>query len=415
MSNPHFPQAGAAGDDVLDALRAAKSGDVDWRAGRTNMYVQFGGDDVLDLARRAATLYYSENAHGAAAFPSVARLQSEVLDWLLGLVGATPLADGCLTASGSESILLSLKAARDWSRARRRDSGTPQFIVPRSAHPAFEKAAAFLDLEIVRTPLRDDYRADVDAISARIGPRTIGLAGSAPQFGHGVIDPISDIADLATRHNLWLHVDACIGALIAPFVRTHGVALPAFDFTVEGVRSISADIHKYGFGAKGASAALFRHSCWRPSYVFDFDDWPIGTYSSAGIAGTRSAGPIAAAWAVMRYLGHEGYCRIAGDILAASRRLQSGLAGIDGIELVGRPDLPVIAWQAPDVPIANVVAGMVRRNWFVRTMARPRAVHMGMITMQQVPVVDDYLAAVQDSVAEARGTARSGREEERTP
>ena len=414
MSNPHFPATGITGEAVLDALRAAKSGDVDWRAGRTNMYVQFGGDDVLEVAREAATLYYSENAHGTAAFPSVARLQSDVLDWLLGLVGAGPLADGCLTASGSESILLSLKAARDWARARRRDSFTPQFIVPQSAHPAFEKAAAFLDLEIVRVPLRKDFRADVDAMASRIGPRTIGLAGSAPQFGHGVIDPVTEIAELAGRHNLWVHVDACIGAMIAPFVRAHGVALPAFDFEVEGVRSISADIHKYGFGAKGASAALFRHKSWRPSYVFDFDDWPIGTYSSAGIAGTRSAGPIAAAWAVMRYLGHEGYCRIAGEILAASGRLQTGLTAINGVDVVGRPDLPVIAWHTPDLPITDVVNGMVRRNWFVRTMARPRAVHMGMITMQQVPVVDDYLAAVRDSVAETGGAAGYRRNKELT-
>jgi glutamate/tyrosine decarboxylase-like PLP-dependent enzyme len=271
-----------------------------------------------------------------------------------------------------------------------------------------------LNLEIVRTPLRADFRADVDAMEARISPRTIGLAGSAPQFGHGVIDPITQIADVAVRHNLWMHVDACIGALIAPFVRARGIELPAFDFAVEGVRSISADIHKYGFGAKGASAALFRHGCWRSSYVFEFDDWPIGTYSSAGIAGTRSAAPIAAAWAVMRYLGHEGYTKIAGEIVATSRRLKDGLEAIEGVDLVGRPDLPVIAWRTPGLPVEDVVAGMTSRGWFVRTMARPSAIHMGMITMQQAPVVEEYLEGVRDSVAEVQSAqgavgSRNGR------
>lgn len=402
MSRKSFPKAGSSADAVMEELRESKSQDVDWRSGRTNLYVQFGGDDVMAVARNAADLFYSENAHGVAAFPSVAKLQSDVLEWLLSLVGGGPFADGCFTASGSESILMSLKAARDWARARRPDLAVPKVLVPQSAHPAFEKAGAILGLEVVRTPLRADYRADVEAMQAQICPRTVMVAGSAPQFAHGVVDPIEEIAGLALRHNLWMHVDACIGALIAPFARLAGVAVPAFDFTVEGVRSISADIHKYGFGAKGASAALFRHRCWRPSYAFEFDDWPIGSYASTGLAGTRSAAPIAAAWAVMRYLGRDGYTRIAHEILEASRKLEAGLQAIDGVELVCTPDLPILAWRIPDHPIEAVVAAMTARGWFVRPMARPQAIHMGMITMHQTPVVGAYLQGVSDCVVELR-------------
>jgi glutamate/tyrosine decarboxylase-like PLP-dependent enzyme len=407
MANLSFPSVGLPAQTVLDDLGSAKSNDVDWRAGRTNLYVQFGGDDVLDIARRAADLYYSESGHGAAAFPSVGRLQSEVVGWLLSLVHGGALSDGCFTASGSESILLCLKAARDWAVARRPGIGTPKILVPQSAHPAFDKAAGILGLEVARTPLRADYRADVAAMESRICPRTIMVAGSAPQFGHGIIDPIGDIGDLAIRYDLWMHVDACIGALIAPFLRVQGVDVPAFDFSVEGVRSISADIHKYGFGAKGASAALFRHHCWRPSYTFEFDDWPIGSYASSGLAGTRPAGPIAAAWAVMRYLGHEGYERIAGDILQIWRNLQEGLDEIDGVELVCRPDLPVLAWRTPGLPVNAVAAAMSRRGWFVKTMARPSAIHLGMITMHQGPTVGAYLASVRECVAELREAGAS--------
>ncbi|MDF2809463.1 MAG: sphingosine-phosphate lyase-like protein [Microvirga sp.] len=397
-----FPATGRSHEAVFEELAQFKSTDVDWRSGRTNFYVQFGGDDVLRVAKDAAALFFSENAHGLAAFPSVQRLQADVLGWLLDLVQAGPLADGCLTASGSESILFSLKAARDWAKARRPDLVTPKIIVPRSAHPAFEKAGSLLDLEVVRAPLRPDYRADVAAMRAQICPRTIAVAGSAPQFGHGVVDPIAEIAVLAVENNLWMHVDACIGALFAPFARAAGATIPAFDFSVDGIRSISTDIHKYGFGAKGASAALFRHSCWRPSYAFAFDDWPIGSYGSVGLAGTRSAAPIAAAWAVMRYLGHDGYVRIARQILDAFEQLRSGLQSIDGVEIVGEPDMPVLAWRPRDVALGDVVAAMSARGWFVRTMTGPPAIHVGMITLHQAPVVDAYLDSIRESLAEFR-------------
>ena len=401
MARSPFPANGMQAAPVLEELRNAKAVDVDWRSGRTNLYVQFGGDDVLDVAKQASQLFFSENAHGTAAFPSVSRLQSDVLEWMLDLVNAGPFADGCFTASGSESILMSLKAARDWARSRRPNLAIGKVVVPKSAHPAFEKAGSILGLEIVRTPLGPDFRADVSAMSELICDRTIALAGSAPQFGHGVVDPIAEIADLAQRHDVWLHVDACIGALIAPFARLAGAVVPEFDFKIEGVRSISADIHKYGFGAKGASAALFRHKCWRPSYAFEFDNWPIGSYASVGLAGTRSAAPIAAAWAVMRYLGRDGYTRIAREILEITEKLQKGLSAINGVDLVGEPDLPILAWRAPEMRIDDVVQRMTKLGWFVRPMANPAAIHMGMITLHQGPAVGSYLsdvAAVVSSV-----------------
>ena len=402
MARSEFPTQGRAAAEVLQDLENAKIGDVDWRSGRTNLYVQFGGDDVLDVAKEASRIFFSENAHGTGAFPSVVRLQADVLDWLLHLVNAGPFGDGCFTASGSESILMALKVARDWARDRRPDIGFPNFIVPQSAHPAFDKAGSLLGIEIVRAPIGSDFRADVAAMESLICPRTIGLAGSAPQFGHGVVDPIGQIADLANRKNLWLHVDACIGALIAPFARRAGALVPEFDFKIDGVRSISADIHKYGFSAKGASAALFRHRSWRPYYAFEFDDWPIGSYASVGLAGTRPAAPIAAAWAVMRYLGEEGYTRIAAQIVEISARLQAGLGAIEGVELVGKPDLPVLAWRVPGQTIDGIVAEMSKRGWFVRPMARPAAIHMGMITLHQGPAIEPYLADVAEVVAALR-------------
>jgi len=402
MNRSAFPQRGSAAADVLSALRDAKAGDVDWRAGKTNLYVQFGGDDVLEISRRAADLYFSENAHGLAAFPSVQRLQSDVLGFLLNLLSGGPNADGCLTGSGSESIFLALKTARDWARARNPALSTPKIIVPRSAHPAFDKAGAILGIEVVRTPLRHDFRADTEAIRSSICSRTIALGGSAPQFGHGVVDNIDEMASLAVAHNLWLHVDACIGAMVAPFVRLSGRSVPHFDFRIDGVRSISADLHKYGFAAKGISAVLFRHQCWRPHYTFEFDDWPIGAYTSSGLAGTRSAATIASAWAVIHYLGVEGFVRVAHQLMTGTDRLTNGLKSIAGVELVSQPDLPIVAWRCEDLSTQGLAAQLRKRGWFVRTMARPEAIHLGMISMHQLPVIDDYLDHVRACIERVR-------------
>jgi sphinganine-1-phosphate aldolase len=400
MYSPISSPTGSSADEVHAELQHAKVNDVDWRAGRTNLYVQFGGDDVLAVARRAADLYFSENAHGLEAFPSVRRLEAEVIRWVLDLVSGGPNADGCLTSGGSESILVALKTARDWARARNASLLAPKIIVPQSAHPAFDKAASILGLEVVRVPIMSDYRADVAQMESHICPRTIALAGSAPQFGHGLVDPICDLAFLARRYNLWLHVDACIGALMAPFARIAGAQIPAFDFSIDGVRSISADLHKYGFAAKGISTALFRHKCWRPHYTFEFDDWPIGSYGSPAIAGTRPAAPIASAWAVIRFLGHDGFVRIAREVLDSARRMQEGLKTINGVSMVCEPDLPILAWQTAGVPIHRVADGMRRRGWFIRTMSTPASIHLGMLSMHQGPVVDDYLASVSDTIGE---------------
>lgn len=252
-------------------------------------------------------MYFSENALGPSAFPSLARFEKDVIAWTLGLLNADDDASGSMTSGGTESILMAVKTARDWSRERRPNLLEPVVLAPYSAHPAFNKAAHYLGLEVKRVPLGEDYRADVGRMADAIDDRTVMLVGSAPQFAHGVIDPISDLAQLAQEKELWLHVDACVGGFIAPFARELGRPIPPFDFTVPGVTSMSADLHKYGFTAKGASTFLLCAKELRKYQVFEFAEWSRGNYSSPTIPGTRPGGPIAAAWAVLNYLGWDGY------------------------------------------------------------------------------------------------------------
>ena len=299
MSN-RFPSTPTPRDALFRELEAAREGDVDWRGGRLGIYTHFGGEDVLEVAKEASRLYFSENALGPGAFPSLKRFEDDVVSWTLGLLNGGDRAYGSMTSGGTESIFMAVKTARDHARSIRPEMKDPVVVVPYSAHPAFNKAGHLLAVRVRRVPIGDDFRADVEAMAGAIDENTIMLVGSAPQFAHGVIDPIEDLAALAREHGLWLHVDACVGGFIAPFVRKLGYPIPDFDFSVDGVTSMSADLHKYGFAPKGASTVLFSDASLRRYQMFEFDEWSRGHYASPTLAGTRPGGPIAGAWAVLR-------------------------------------------------------------------------------------------------------------------
>lgn len=396
-----FPVAGTAPNQIFAEMEAARVRDIDWRHGRVGLYVHYAGDDVLAVAKEAYQRFFSENALGPKAFPSLKKFEDEVVDWALDLLHAPPGATGVMTSGGTESLFLALAAARDWARATR-DIAKPELVIPCSAHPAFDKAAHYLDLAVRRMPLGADFRADLDAMTAAITPSTILVAGSAPALPHGVIDPIPQIAALARRHGLWCHVDACVGGFMAPFVQRAGYPVSEFDFAIEGVTSVSADLHKYGFTAKGASLLLLRDSAMRKYLVFDFDNWPRGHYSSATFRGTRPGGAVASAWAVMRYLGIEGYTRIARTTMEGRDRLIAGIESLDGFHVIARPELTVMGYGASGIDINAVAHQLGERGWFVSGMASPPGIHMGMLSPAHAHVVDEYLADLRDAVASVR-------------
>ena len=251
-------------------------------------------------------------------------------------------------------------------------------------------------------PIGDDFRADMKSIGDSVDERTVMLVGSAPQFAHGVFDPISDLAELAQERNLWLHIDACVGGFIAPFARELGQPIPDFDFTIPGVTSMSADLHKYGFTAKGASTFLLCKDSLRKYQIFEFDEWSRGHYASPTVPGTRPGGPIAAAWAVLNYLGRDGYLRIAAELFDAIDRLKKGIRSINGLSIIADPPLTILSYTSSNYDIFAVAKAMTQRGWFVTRSAEPRAIHMGMLTMTHIPIVDQYLTDLAESVDQAK-------------
>lgn len=403
-----FPAAGLSSDEVFAALEAARKDDVDWRGGRLGLYVHFAGDDVLAVAKEAHHRFFSENALGPSAFPSLKRFENDIVSWTADLLGCQS-ATGTVTAGGTESIFLALKSARDWARDNRPVKGQPVVVAPRSAHPAFNKAAHYLGLRVERVPLADDYRADPRRMAEAATENCIAIVASAPAFPHGVIDPVAAIGEIAASHKLWFHVDACIGGFIAPFARRLGYPIPPFDFSVPSVQSISADLHKYGFTAKGASTFLVRSKELQRYQTFEFDDWPRGHYSSPTFTGTRPGGPIAAAWAVMSYLGLEGYERIVAAIMRSRDELIAGLQAIEGLSIVGNPDLSVLEYTTTGLDIDALAEAMEDRGWFITRADEPPGIHMGMLTKAHVPVIGRYLRDLEQAVEDVRGGRKATR------
>ncbi len=405
-----FPAAGRPADEVLAELRERKAGDADWRGGRVPLFVFKADDAVYELGRAAFVEYFAENALGAQrAFPSVRGLEQEVVAMALDLFHAPVGAAGFMSTGGTESIVLAVQAARNHARASRRDPAhRGNIVAAESVHPAFDKAAALMDLTVRRLPVGADWRADVAAIDAAIDADTIMVVGSAPCFPYGVIDPIEQLSALARRRGTWLHVDACVGGYLAPFVQRLGRPVPAFDFALPGVRSISADLHKYGFCPKPASTVLYRGADDAAHQPFVFDAWPSGLFATPTLVGTRPAGGVAAAWATMQHLGAAGYERIAGELMAAIDRYRAGIAAIDGLRVIGDPHLAIVAFGADGIDVYAVAETMAARGWQPGLLRKPRAIHR-MMSMLHAGSMDAYLADLREAVARVRaGGAASG-------
>jgi len=396
-----FPQHGQTKDSLLSQLQQARHQDVNWQEGKAFSLVFWAGEDVAEVSKAAYAMYFSENGLNPGAFPSLRRFETEVISMAAELLGGDGQVAGNMTSGGTESILMTVFTAREWAQANRPGISAPEIVLPLSGHPAFEKAANYFDITIVHTPVGGDFRADVEAMRAAVTPNTIMLVGSAPSYPQGVVDPITDIAALAAEHNLLCHVDACVGGFMLPFVRKLGYPVPPFDFSVPGVTSISADLHKYGYTAKGASVILYRDKALRRHQLFAYTDWPGGIYASPTMGGTRPGGAIASAWAVMNYLGEEGYLRIADTVMQTVTRLREGVAAIDNVHVLGDPDMSVIALGSDALDIYQIGDEMTVRGWHLDRQQFPPSMHLTMHA-GHAAVADRFLQDLAGSVAQVR-------------
>jgi len=412
--SPRIPARGRAADDVLADLAAMRTADTDWKRGRVFSLVYHAGDEHARLLERAHAMYASANLLNPMAFQSLRRMEAEVTQMAAALLHGPAGTVGAVTSGGTESILIAVAAYRDRARRKRRGPALrrPEIVAPRTVHPAFEKAAHYFGVKIKKVAVDDDQRVDVAALERAIGAATIAIVASAPQYPHGVIDPIAEVGAVAERHGLPLHVDACVGGFVLPWIEKLGRPLPVWDFRVPAVTSISADLHKYGYAGKGASMLLWRSMADMRHQFFVATEFPGGIYASPTLIGTRPGGPIAAAWAALVGLGEDGYLRLTRAALDAADRIRAGIRAIPGLELVGDQQMTIVAWKAatggPDV--YAIADRLEARGWSIDRMQHPAAIHLTCTANHQA-IVDEYLADVRAAADEVRrepGLAREG-------
>jgi len=389
---PRLPATGRPADAVLEDLQGFRAADADWRRARTWSLVYHAGSAHDELIRAAHDEYLFENALSPTAFPSLARMEADVVAMLVDLVGGDPrVAGGTMASGGTEATFLAVKAHRDAARHEGRVS-RGHLVVTATAHPAFHKAAEVLDLDVTVVPFGRDYRADVDAVAAALRPETILLGASAPCYPYGALDPIGELGALATARGVGLHVDASLGGFFLSVLRGEGQPIPPFGLDVPGVTSMAVDLHKYGFAAKGASAILYADRALRRRQYFTNADWPGGTLSSPTLLGTRSGGPIAAAWAALHHLGRDGYAALFSRVMAARERLIAGLEAL-GFELLGEPPIGVFAMAAPGLDVHTVADRLGELGWRVDRQQEPDALHF-IVQPDHAQVIDAFVADV---------------------
>jgi len=376
MAQIQLPARGRSKGEILADLKALKKDDADWHDGQMFGLIYDAGREVEELAIEAASTFMIENALSPMAFPSLLKMETEVVSMVLSLMNGGDEAVGSMTSGGTESILMAVKAARDWAREVKPGIEAPEMIAPITAHPAWNKAAHYLGLKIISTPVRDDLKADVQAMKEAITDDTILLGGTAVTYPHGVVDPIDEISKLALEKDLWVHVDACLGGLMLPFLKKLGYEIPPYDFSLSGVKSISADIHKYAYTPKGISTVLYPSKELRKYQFFSYADWPGGIYATPCVAGGRPGGTLASAWAVMRYLGEEGFLKLAGEAKQAADRIMAGVNAIPELYVMGEPEATVFAIASDQVNVFELGARMNALGWHIDSQHLPPSLHM---------------------------------------
>jgi len=403
-----LPARGLARTEVTDLVgQMASAEDHTWRDGFASGAVYHGDPEHVAFLSGVYAAQSQSNPLHPDLWPSATKFEAEIVAMTASMLGASHASSeapvvGAVSSGGTESILLAMRAYRDFARARR-GIAVPEIVAPVTAHAAFDKASRFFDMPLVRIPVDEGYRADLRAMAAAISERTAVVVGSAPTFPHGVIDPIPEIAALAAERGVGCHVDACLGGFILPWAERLGYPVPSFDFRVPGVTSMSADTHKYGYAAKGSSVVLYRGKDLRRFQYYTVADWPGGLYLSPTFAGSRPGALSAACWAAMVSIGEEGYLEAARRILTTGARIRDGVVAIPNLRVLGDP-LWVTAFAADDgLDVYQVMENMSHRGWSLNGLQRPPAVHIAVTLRHTLPgVADRFLTDLADSVEEVR-------------
>ena len=397
-------------ETILDTIETFRTNDVRWRDGRCFTLAYVAGDEALALAEEAYRRFSGENALNTSAFPSLRIMQQQVVDVVAGWTHGDDQTAGFMTSGGTESLVLTVRAARKRAEREGRNLAKMNMVIPASAHAAFEKGADYFDVESRRVPVGADWRANVEAMRAAVDDETILIIASAPQYPQGVIDPIAEISAIALERGINCHVDACMGGVTLTYLERLGEDIPVWDFRNPGVTSISVDLHKYGYTSKGSGVLLHRNKSLRADQTFLTDNWLGGMYGSSGILGTKSGGPIASSWAVMHHLGDDGYLRLTSSARQSTLTIAAHIESHPKLSLRAFPDSTLVSFGTADPDTLDIFAiadELISYGWYLDRQEPPASIHLTVNAVHE-HLVEEFLHDLDraiEAVGDAKGTA----------
>ncbi len=398
-----LPENGISEEEILEKINSYKSNDVEWKEGKSFCLSYYGGREAYEIGTKVGAQFMSTNALNPMAFPSLKKMENEIVSMVRSVIGGSRENTGSLTSGGTESILLAVKTAKNWAKKNLKHAKKPEMILPTTAHPAFLKAADYFGVKPILVEVdNESFKPKVDSFREKITKNTILLVVSAPGYPHGVIDPIEGVAKLAKKNGLLCHVDACIGGWILGFYSLLGLNDQAFDLKVDGVTSISCDLHKYGFTPKGASVLLYKDKSLRRFQFYCTTQWPGGVYISPTIMGTRPGAPIASAWAILNYFGLNGYKKVFKKIYETTQKYHRTINAIDGIEtIVDKPESSILAICSKAVNIFVVGDYLHQRGWIFDKNSVPPSIHLS-IMPNHLEVMDGFVEDLKWALEQAK-------------
>lgn len=395
-----LPSKGLTQSQVMEKIKEYQTlNEVQWEKGCVSGAVYWGDETLTKLLVKVYGDFAWSNPLHPDIFPGVRKMEAEVVRMSCSLFHGGPNSCGTVTSGGTESILMACKAYRDM--AHERGVKYPEILAPVSVHAAFDKAAHYFGMKLVHIPLdKKTMKVDVKAMRRAISGNTAMLVCSAPQFPHGIMDPVEEVAKLAVRYGIPLHVDACLGGFLIVFMEKAGYQLAPFDFRVKGVTSISADTHKYGYAPKGSSVILYSDKKYRQYQYFVAPDWQGGIYASPSIAGSRPGGIIAACWATMMYMGESGYVDATRKIISTARKIRNEIKKIKGVFVFGNPEVSVVAIGSEVFDIFRLSNALTTKGWNLNTLQYPSSIHICCTVLHTQPgVADRFVREVKEQVA----------------
>ena len=394
MSKDKIPKTGIDEKDLFEYMENSMHSDIDWRSGKTFGAVYYPGEKYSVAISNAYIKYMHENAFDPQLFSSILTMENELVQQTASLFSSNQKLFGNLTSGGTESIFLSLLSARNWSN-KQKTTKNPEVILSSSAHPAFLKAMNFLKIKPVIVPTNKDFNLNFNGFKEAINQNTILLVASAPAYPTGMIDPISELSILALENKLLLHVDACIGGFLLSYLKKCNYNIPPFDFNLDGVSSLSVDLHKYAYAPKGSSVLLYRNDELRKQQFSVYPNWEGGIYGSTSFLGTKPGGIVAASWFALNHIGENGYIELTQKTMSATKVIYDFIQKSEHLSLIGNPIMSLIAFHSEKYDIYYIADELSNLGWYIGRLQNPRGIHLVVSQIHADGAAENFIADLQ--------------------